>query len=198
MKNKLTNLNKGFTLVELLIALSIVVALAAIALATYRSQTAKALDAKRKEDLARIQIAIEEYEKDHSCYPAPDLLSCDPGTGLQPYIDKIPCDPVTGQSYYYDYDNSPACSTWYRIFTTITDATASQIGPGGSYNYYVASPNALSPEYVLSGGVFGCRGGFCVAIGRSGKTGKAECILSFDSPDCNGQCGISSTECKTW
>ena len=81
------------TLVELLIVVSIIILLVLIAIAFFRGQLFKGLDAKRKADINRIKVAIEEYEKDHDCYPPPQIVVCDPGTGLSPYLDKIPCDP---------------------------------------------------------------------------------------------------------
>ena len=102
--------NSGFTLVELVIVLAIIAILAVIALLYLRGQLFKGNDARRKGDLNRISLALEEYEKDHNCYPPTSqpgselLMECDPGTGLEPYLSKIPCDPVRLSSYYYEYD----------------------------------------------------------------------------------------------
>lgn len=157
MKNK-----KGFTLVEIIIVLTIIAILAVIAILAFRSQLFKGRDAQRKADLDRIKIAIEEYEKDHNCYPStaadPTIILCKPGTGLQPYLDKIPCDPETSASYYYEYDTSnPSCPGWYRIYTSLDSTTDLSILPacGGpsnnSFNYYVSSPNAPACSSIAVG-----------------------------------------------
>lgn len=141
-------IKKGFTLVELIIVLSLIAILVFVAIAFYRGQIFKSRDAKRKADLNRIKVAVEEYEKDHSCYPTPNLVVCNPGTGLSPYLDKIPCDPITNASYFYDYQNS-TCPTWYRMFSVLENSKDSSItqniGPFSAFNYFTSSPNAPLP-----------------------------------------------------
>lgn len=140
----------GFTLVEVLIVVSIVAFLAGMSIYLLSSQIFKGNDAKRKSDINRIQIAIEEYEKDNDCYPTAQTVSCTPDTGLRPYLDKTPCDPKTKSSYYYENDGS-ICPRWYKLYANLEnekDAYITQLGctegcgPGAAYNYYVASPNA--------------------------------------------------------
>lgn len=186
---------KGMTLVELVIVVTIIAALAVIALAFYRGQSAKALDAKRKADLARIQVAIEEYEKDYECYPPPQLLACEPGTGLAPYIDKTPCDPATKASYYYDFDTN-TCSSWYRLYANLSNDSGTPIGPLGAFDYYVSSSGAPDATLTQIGiNKYGCRGGFCVDLLWNSQINGWECVPIFNSPSCNGQCGVPSVEC---
>jgi len=187
----------GMTLVELVIVIAIISALAVIALALYRGQTAKAIDAQRKADLARIQVAVEEYEKDHNCYPPSQLLICNPGTGLQPYLDKIPCDPVTKSSYYYDYDIN-TCSSWYRVYANLNDTSGTPIGPNGAFNYYASSPSAPDAALTQTGVLYGCKGGFCVSVLWNNLRPGPECDPTFKSPTCYGQCGNQSAQCVTW
>src|SRR5271157_5862912 len=96
----------GFTLVELMIVLAFLAVLIAIVIVFFTGQIAKGTDAQRKSDMNRIKLALEEYEKDHNCYPPKDLVTCNVaplnGTGLRPYLEKIPCDPATGSSYDYE------------------------------------------------------------------------------------------------
>lgn len=61
--------NSGFTLVELLVVIAFLAIIAVIIINALRSSLWKGNDAKRKADLDRIKIALEEYEKDHNCYP---------------------------------------------------------------------------------------------------------------------------------
>lgn len=135
----------AFTLVELLIAFSIVAILATIAVSQLRSQILKGNDAIRKADLNRIRVAAEEYEKDNNCYPPAALMSCNPGDGLVPYTKKIPCDPTTKASYAYDIP-AGSCVTWFRLYATLEysmdPAITPNIGPGGAYNFVLKSSNA--------------------------------------------------------
>jgi|WetSurSiteA1Bulk_404760.scaffolds.fasta_scaffold03841_5 general secretion pathway protein G len=143
--SKTTLLRRGFTLIELLIVIAIIGLLAVLGIWAYKNQLLKARDAQRKSDMKKIQVAVEEYEKDHDCYPSIDMVVCDPGDGLQPYLQKIPCDPLTGESYYYEPEGK-TCAGWYRLYGLLDysgDASIiEEIGPGGAYNYYVSSPNA--------------------------------------------------------
>lgn len=93
----------------------------------------KARDAKRKSDLKKISIALEDYLNDHRCYP--DEVTCDPGTGLVPYLNKIPCDPKTKESYYYERPDD--CSK----FGLYTDLEAEDGVNCNDYDYVVTSPN---------------------------------------------------------
>ena len=197
MKNGTWKIQCGFTLVEIVIVLTIIAILAVIVLAIYRTQTGKAIDARRKADLARIQVAIEEYEKDHNCYPPPQLLICDPGIGLQPYLDKIPCDPTTNASYYYDYDIN-ACASWYRLYANLNDTSGTPIGPNGAFNYNTGSPNAPAAQLTQQGTLFGCKGGFCVQVLWNNLRPGPECDPTFKSPNVYGQCGAPSAQCVTW
>lgn len=193
---------EGLTLIELIIVVSIIIILIFIIIAFLRGQLFKGNDAKRKADINRIKIAVEEYEKDHDCYPPPELMVCDPGTGLSAYLGKIPCDPTTKASYYYDYENT-SCPSWYRIYTNLdnTSDTLAQdsCGPNGAFNYYAASPNAPDCQLQSSNGTFyGCRSGSCVPIYWDTSRPGPECDPNYQNASCYGQCGSAQTECKDW
>ncbi len=199
---KIDNLkNRGVSLVELMIVVVILAALAVVGFWAWRTQVFKGYDSRRKTDIYQIKVAIEEYEKDHDCYPLPQLLVCDPGTGLRPYLDKIPCDPETGDSYYYEIDNS-ACPKWYRLysylFNSADEDVTSNIGPGGIYNYSSGSPNAPSPTVTGTSNFYGCKSGVCVMISWDAARPGPECDPNFQSATCYGQCGPGVSECLPW
>lgn len=192
---------RGVTLIEMLIVASMLVFLAMIALWYFRSQIFKANDAKRKADLHRIQVAVEEYEKDHNCYPPPELLDCNPGTGLQPYIQKIPCDPTTGGNYVYTYDVA-TCPTSYHLYATLEvtsdpDANANCNPP---FNYAVSSPNvdACTGANLSNSNYYGCKSGACVPIQWDSNRPGPECDPNYLSSTCYNQCGTPGTECQSW
>lgn len=136
---------RGVTLVELLIVSSLIAFLAMIGIIYLRSQIFKGNDARRKSDLRRIQLALEEYEKDRDCYPVASNTSCTPGTFLNPYLEKIPCAYKSTGSYLYDSE-AGTCPKWYRLFaklenTSDPDAKTLCIA-AGSNNFFVGSANA--------------------------------------------------------
>lgn len=192
--------HRGFTLTELMIVLGLIAFLMLLVFLLTRRFLQRGNDARRKGDVKTIQVAVEEYEKDKDCYPLPQLVTCDPGDGLLPYMNKIPCDPTTGSSYFYDYEDA-SCPKWYRIYVALEneldeDASVS-CGPNGAYNYYASSPNA--PACNLSeSAFFGCKAGICVPILWDSNRPGPECDPNSRSPNCDGVCGPPATECKPW
>lgn len=188
----------GVTLTELMIVVVILAALALLAFWALRTQVFKGYDSRRKTDIYQIKVAVEEYEKDHDCYPLPQLVVCQPGTGLRPYLDKIPCDPRTGASYFYDHDDS-VCPKWYRLYANLENGGS---GDFGDFNYYSGSPNAPYP----GGGAqdfYGCRSGACTPINWDSDRPGPECDPNYGSSSCYGQCIDSETgqpinECQPW
>lgn len=89
---------RAFSLIELLIALTILAILAGISLAVFRDVQVSARDARRKQDLHNIQTALEVYYQKNKRYPCTDLGTGDTAMwqksdGTTPFwIDDI-CDP---------------------------------------------------------------------------------------------------------
>ena len=85
--------NRGFTLVELLIVISLISILAAMGLVQYRNSVVSAREATLKTDLFRMRDAIDQYYADKTKYPSSldSLVS-------EGYLRKIPEDPITKSS----------------------------------------------------------------------------------------------------
>ena len=137
----------GFSLIELLIVVTIVALLTLLAIWAFHLQAMKGRDAKRKTDLAKLQKVLEDYYNDNNCYP--ETLNCN--EAFLPYLSSIPCDPINGGNhiYYYSVSQEGTCKRWYKIFTTLEyqkDPIIKKIGctPStcGPFNYLVASANA--------------------------------------------------------
>lgn len=142
-------MKQGFTLVEMLIVMVIIIMLAMAMIGTLNpiALVGKANDATRKKDLARIKVAFEEYFNDRGCYPSdndmvfPNLLSslkdkrnCGTGVFSQWGITSWPCDPVTKQPYYIFVDTANnGCPSWYKILTNLDNKTDLQT-PAGWYS----------------------------------------------------------------
>jgi general secretion pathway protein G len=80
----------GWTLVELVIVISIIVILAGLAMVQYRNSVTLAQEAALKENLFRMRDAIDQYYADKNKDPASlqDLVS-------EGYLRSIPDDPFT-------------------------------------------------------------------------------------------------------
>lgn len=75
---------QGFTLIELLIVIVIISILATTGFYFYRSASARARDAQRKQDLATIKRALAFYFSDHNRYPY-----LNPPLGFNDYCDDL-------------------------------------------------------------------------------------------------------------
>ncbi len=85
--------NAGFTLVELLIVISLISILAAMGLVQYKNSVVSTKEAVLHTDLFRMRDAIDQYYADKGKYPSSlDSLVTDG------YLRKIPEDPMTKSS----------------------------------------------------------------------------------------------------
>jgi general secretion pathway protein G len=84
---------RGFTLVELLIVISLISILAAMGLVQYRNSVISTKEAVLQTDLFRMRDAIDQYYADKGKYPSSlDALVSDG------YLRKLPEDPITKSS----------------------------------------------------------------------------------------------------
>ncbi len=97
--------SKGFSLIELLIVISIIAVLSTIAVASFGSLQKNSRDLKRQADLKLVQGALEQYYADQHYYPTATSVTFDgsslTGPGSRVYLNKTPIDPTTGQTYVY-------------------------------------------------------------------------------------------------
>ena len=92
-------MSAGFTMIELLVVMTLIVVLATMGMTQYRTSLIHAREATLKEDLFRMRDAIDQYYADKGQYPSTlDALVSDG------YMRKIPDDPFTKSN-----------STWQSI-----------------------------------------------------------------------------------
>lgn len=149
----------GFTLVELMIAISIISVLTAIALVTYQDINKKSRDARRQSDLKVIQSALQQYFADQNYYPSNDIAQSTSLTysyteNNQPktktYLNQMPVEPKTDNSRYMYIASPPGCTNSvdnycasYCLFANLEGTPPSVSGctpPNPTYNFYV-TPN---------------------------------------------------------
>ncbi len=85
---KLTN--QGFTLVELMMVVTIVGILATLAIPSYQHSVIKAREGTLRYDLATLRDVLDQYRADKGAYPSAlgDLVQVG-------YLKRIPVDPFT-------------------------------------------------------------------------------------------------------
>jgi general secretion pathway protein G len=89
----------GFTLLELMIVVSIIGILATLAVPSYRQSVVKAREAVLQQDLATIRDVLDQYRADRGKYP-PSLKEI----VTAGYLRAVPVDPITRSA-----------STWQEI-----------------------------------------------------------------------------------
>jgi general secretion pathway protein G len=80
----------GFTLIEMLIVVSLISLLAGLSIAQYKHGTTLAQEAVLKEDLFRMREAIDQYYADKGQYPSDLTALVSDG-----YLRQVPKDPFT-------------------------------------------------------------------------------------------------------
>lgn len=89
---------KGFTLIELMIVLSIMGILIAIAQPSLKHSIVRAREAVLREDLYQIRDALDQYYADHGKYPAQLSDLTDAADKTKSYLRTLPKDPFTGST----------------------------------------------------------------------------------------------------
>jgi general secretion pathway protein G len=81
---------RGFTLIEVLIVVTLVIVLASVGMPMYQKSVRRSREAILREDLFRMRDAIDQYYADKTKYPQAlqDLVT-------DGYLREIPKDPIT-------------------------------------------------------------------------------------------------------
>ena len=85
--------SRGFTMIELLVVVTLITILATIGMTQYRTSVIHAREATLKEDLFRMRDAIDQYYADKGKYP--DSLDA---LVSERYLRAVPKDPITDQT----------------------------------------------------------------------------------------------------
>ncbi len=105
----------GFTLVELLVVISIISLLSSIVLGTVNTAREKARNARRKQDMRQLELAIQLYYDTNGTFP-PSVTTVQDNAWsiteggvnwpavfrneLAPYLSPLPFDPIHPQRFY--------------------------------------------------------------------------------------------------
>ena len=114
----------GFTLIELIVSITIIAVMTVVAAVSFTGVGKKARDNRRIADLQKIALALEALKQQDggSTYPV-NTSSLVPN-----YIQNLPKDPKTASDYSY----TRVTNYTYTIQATVEDAGSSNVA-GGIY-----------------------------------------------------------------
>jgi len=129
---------KGFSLIELIVVMTIIVLISSVAIISFSSTNKKARDARRTSDLQKIAVALEMARQIGSTYPTQANL-------VPTYLQAWPTDPKSTYSYLYVPGGPPAYT--YTLYAQMEDpATKNLFPPAGNCggvntcNYLITNP----------------------------------------------------------
>lgn len=97
----------GFTLLELLVVISLIGLLVAIGSVSYTTAQKKSRDARRKSDMKAVQNGFEQFYAENTRYPKTS------GEGGGAMVGGLPSDPKNSGSYVYTLNYDAAAGTAY-------------------------------------------------------------------------------------
>lgn len=159
---KLKNKNIfGFTLVELLVVISIIGILTMIGAVAYSGAQKKARDTQRKTELDALSKALMMYYNDNGVFPALDIFANPDNVltgfgGGTVYMAKIPVDPKNSDPYTYSYRYKEVDGKVkiFYLFANLENTNDSQCNSaykskGTYYCYGISSPNSALGSWGL-------------------------------------------------
>lgn len=142
--NKKRSLIHGFTLLEILVAIAIMLVITAIGVVSYGTVNRRARDTRRVSDMEQIRQALEMYRSDNGFYPAVNTGGFGTVGNLSTlvtggYIPALPQDPQSGNTYQYRALNPSGGNYYgYCVCANLENApanpgTCSALGGGCDY-----------------------------------------------------------------
>lgn len=140
--------NRGFTLLEILVVIAVIGILAAILIPRF---TGIQTDAKKKQamaELGSLKTAVEVYRNNNDAYPAAATWDSLLVAETNRVVDEVPNDPFRAAGNKYTYALDTTAGSYYVIYSYGPDGTAGTItvasdavtaGGAGADNIWVSN-----------------------------------------------------------
>jgi general secretion pathway protein G len=123
--------NRGFTLIELMIVISLILILVSVALPAYNQSILRARESVLKQNLFSLRSVLSQYTLDKQKAPQAleDLVSAG-------YFKQLPTDPMTGRNDSWVVDEEEALMSVDQQETGIYDVHSGSSGVGSDGTAY--------------------------------------------------------------
>lgn len=131
----------GFTLIELMVVVSIISILTSIAYVNFKTTQDKGRDSKRKQDLKAVSAALLSYYQDNQAYPPACVPSPCASTGQYTSDGAAPWIPELTSNYLQNLPKDPKQASIQIRLGSIVEAappTGDCLGKNDVYCYIVA------------------------------------------------------------
>ena len=122
---------RGFTMIEMIIVIAIILILTSIAIPIYTGHVLRAREAVLREDLYTMRSAIDQYTQDKA--KAPQSLDDLVSTG---YLRAIPKDPITNATDTWQPVTDDTIASPDQTETGMTDVHSGATGVGSDGTAY--------------------------------------------------------------
>lgn len=138
---------RGFSLVELMMTVSIIIIFSTVVFASLNSSRQKSRDAVRQGDLKSLSLAAERYFSEN--FKFPDTIGDLGQYFTNEQVTSIPKDPMTGADYFYKkYDDTNGHHSYCfaaDMETSITSTDIPDINPAhcvptSGHDYIIKGP----------------------------------------------------------
>ena len=127
-------MKKGFTLLELLVTISIIGILVGIGSVSFSTAQRKGRDSRRQADMTAIQKSLEECYALTTSYPASVTTGGSITCSTQTVMNLVPADPKPGSSYTYTV-NAGTTYCLCALMENTGSGNANSAGSGGSCSF---------------------------------------------------------------
>lgn len=141
MKN-VQQTKQGFTLIELIVTMTVVAILTTMAMISFGGTNKKARDGRRASDLQKVAIALEMARQVGGTYPVASSGQA-PSLVTSGFLQKWPDDPKSYLYYYQRPTNYTYTLSSYMEDLGSTNGTGSygnNCGAPGNCNYQITNP----------------------------------------------------------
>ena len=132
IRNLKSKIEQGFTLLELMIAMFIMIILLSVALPTYQRSVQHARETVLKENLWQMRRAIDQYATDKGKFPQTleDLVSNE-------YLREMPIDPITERAEWQEIQEEDTISQdGGQVLKNVKSLAGGEDSDGRKYEEY--------------------------------------------------------------